>query len=342
MKRVALLPAGSDPFLLAYWLRHYATWADEVDELRITVVGQHNPVVLDYMAACAAKVPHARIIEAIPQRTDHGWTLRRMLDMSADAEHVLLLEDDAFVRRPGVVDERFGRIERGAVDVIGTARDNTDPPLIARCKELWGEPWIGPSGESGYTLYPCFVFARRSDLYRTDGNFGAAGWRTGEPIPGLGIAAFDWMTTDGRPQERMSGDTFTSAGWQLRSLGLRVEGESAYRSDAAHTMAAAQDAPWFHVGSLSTGVGCLFLPEVGSGTDPNLVALIRVPGEIRDWHKRMAWWTRVWEKWDGGIPGYHAEYGAALHQAMEDVGAEPDAIAFWRANYDPLVTWPEI
>jgi len=28
--RIGLLPAGSDPFLLAYWLRHYRTWADEI------------------------------------------------------------------------------------------------------------------------------------------------------------------------------------------------------------------------------------------------------------------------------------------------------------------------
>ena len=38
--RIGLLPAGSDPFLLAYWLRHYRTWADEIDELRVLVCGQ--------------------------------------------------------------------------------------------------------------------------------------------------------------------------------------------------------------------------------------------------------------------------------------------------------------
>jgi hypothetical protein len=97
-------------------------------------------------------------------------------------------------------------------------------------------------------------------------------------------------------------------------------------------------------------VGCLFLcGELGDGHQA-LLDLIRQPGvvkapgqwgELRDWHKRMSWWTRVWDKWDGGIPAYHEAYGQALTQAISDTGASLDEIARWRANYDPLVTWKE-
>ena len=55
--RAALLPAGGDPYLLAYWLRHYATWADEVDELRIVVCGQNDPGVVRYMLERVNEAP---------------------------------------------------------------------------------------------------------------------------------------------------------------------------------------------------------------------------------------------------------------------------------------------
>src|SRR3954466_15278038 len=58
MTRAALLPAGSDPFLNAYWLRHYKTWADSVDELHIAVCGPLPPEVMDYTRACAADAPN--------------------------------------------------------------------------------------------------------------------------------------------------------------------------------------------------------------------------------------------------------------------------------------------
>ena len=35
--RAALLPTTGDPFVVAYWLRNYATWRDEVDELVVLV-----------------------------------------------------------------------------------------------------------------------------------------------------------------------------------------------------------------------------------------------------------------------------------------------------------------
>jgi hypothetical protein len=54
--RIGLLPAGSDPFLLAYWLRHYRTWADEIDELRVLVCGQCEPEVQQYLADLAANL----------------------------------------------------------------------------------------------------------------------------------------------------------------------------------------------------------------------------------------------------------------------------------------------
>ena len=39
MTRAAVCVMGADPFLNAYWLRNFATWSDEVDELRVIACG---------------------------------------------------------------------------------------------------------------------------------------------------------------------------------------------------------------------------------------------------------------------------------------------------------------
>jgi len=333
--RAALLPAGGDPYLLAYWLRNYATWADEVDELRIVVCGQNDPNVVRYIVDRVAEAPHAQV-EFFQGRTDHGAVMRYLVDATS-ADYIVLLEDDAFVRHPGVIAERFGRIERGEVDVIGTARGNSGPNLLNRAAELFGPPPRTVSGETGLSLYPCFMFARKSDI--PAGNIGAWAWKAGDYI-----APLDYTC-----HQEEAADTFTYTSWVLRAAGLRVEGESAYRSDSAHAPSPERhnvdggsntgDAPWFHVGSLSSGFGCSFMVDQDSDGYRSLVEIVRPKGELYDWHKRMSWWTRVADVTEGELPEYHAAYRASLDRFMADVEADPAEVARWRRNYDPLVTW---
>jgi hypothetical protein len=331
--RAALLPAGGDPFLLAYWLRHYRTWADEVDELRIVVCGQNDPTVQAYISARVAEVPHASV-EFFAGRTDHGAVLRHLVDATS-ADLVVLCEDDAFVRHPGVIASRFALIERGELDIVGTARGNAGPNLLARAAQLWGEPEQTGSGETGLSLYPCFLFARKADL---PANLGASNWKTGEYIECL-----DYTTT-----QEEAADTFCEATWFLRHAGLRIRAESAYRSDAAHFGPGRRmvdggtntgDAPWFHVGSLSSGYGCSFMVDQQNDGYWRLVEIVRPKGELYDWEKRMSWWTRVADMTQGDLPAFHDAYRASLDQFMHDVEADPAGVARWRANYDPLVTW---
>jgi hypothetical protein len=336
MTRAALLPAGGDPYLLAYWLRHYAQiWADEVDELRILVNGQDDPTVRAYIAQRVAEVPHASV-EFLNGRNDHGDNLRRMADATT-ADHIVFCEDDAFVRHPGVIADRFGRIERGEVDVIGTARGNAGPKLLRRAEERFGPPPITLSGESGLSLYPCFLFIARANL--PSGAIGAYGWRRGEYIPALDYTC----------DEDEAADTFTYTSWALRAAGLRVAAESAYRSDSAHRPSPERrnvdggtnngDAPWFHVGSLSSGYGCSFMVDQANDGYRALVEIVRPKGELYDWHKRMSWWTRVADVTEGELPEFHERYRASLDRFMADVDADPNEVWRWRREYDPLVTW---
>ena len=330
MSRVALLPAGADPFLVAYWLRNYArVWADEVDRLWVHVAGQQDRNVIYYLRDLVAAVPHVELTWQ-PQRETHGAVMRRMADTLAPEDLLVFLEDDAFVRYPGVIGGRFALIEAGDVDVVGTARGNATDNLIMRAEERFGKPVETITGETGNSLFPCFLFIRRRDLpdVRLD------------PIslpPGSYLPELDYTCTQDE-----GFDTFTQASWALRAAGLRIQSEAAFRSDKAwrdYTL----DAPWFHVGSLSSGYGSAFMPQRPT-TDAQVRIYweqIRNPQETYDWTKRCAWWERAWELWDGGIPEHHREYGERFEEFKRYVGIDPTQVAVWRHHYDPLVMWDE-
>lgn len=325
MTRAALLPAGPDPFMIAYWLRHYSrVWAGEVDELVVYACGVTRDDVTAYLHTLADGAPHTRLyVDA--RRVDHGAVLGRLMDLT-DASHVLLCEDDAFIRQAGVVDAMFGRLERGETDALGVPRGSASMSLIEAARDRWGEPVATSTGESGWSLYPCCFFGRRADLLATDRNYAARAFAPGETIPGLGIqSAGD-----------TAADTFASTAWQLRAAGLRIAHEPGYRTDRAK-MGEWGAAPWFHVGSLSTGYGNTFLVD----SDAYRAGLASVSGQTYDQAKRCAWWQRAWERWDGGIPEHHAEYGAALTQFMADAGISPGEVADWRSAFAHLITWDE-
>ncbi len=333
MTRAALLPAGADPFLLSYWLRNYArVWADEVDELVVYVCGQTDPEALDYIGAQVAAVPHAWVVNT-PNRTDHGTVIGQLLNIT-DADLVMLCEDDAFVRHPGVVNERFRRIERGECDVVGTARGNAGPKLIARAAERFGALPETESGETGHSLYPCFLFARREELLGLP--YSPRFLPEGTYIPSLDYTC----------DQEEGVDTFTEASWDLRARGLVIESEAAYRSNSAFPGSGTDrvdgganngDAPWFHVGSLSSGYGCAFMAP----PNPTLITQVSEEQERVDWTKRASWWQRAYDLWDGGIPDHHRQTVESFDAFCRATGMVPEQIAWWRRSYDPMVSWDE-
>lgn len=320
MSRAALLPAGADPFLNAYWLRHYKQWADEVDELIVQVCGQDDPEIREYIQACVEAVPHASVV--FTGRMDHGMVIGQLIKRTK-ADVVMLCEDDAFVRRKGCIAHHFRRIEAGETDVVGCPRGSASPELIDLANGRFGQFQVD-SGETGPALWPCFLFARRSDLLRTDGNFGAAGWPAGVEIPGLG-----------KTTQEVAGDTFVWASFQLRSMGLRVALEPEYRAQK-EKLEGWTDAPWFHVGSLSSGYGSYFL--TGQDTQDHVKA---IRNDLYDWNKRMSWWQRVVEKWDGALPEHRQAYLGAISDYIEQTGMRQSDVDEWKRGFQSLITWPE-
>jgi hypothetical protein len=316
MTRAVLLPAGSDPFLNAYWLRHYRTWADSVDELHIAVCGPLPEDVLAYTQACVESV--GGTMYHIPKRTEHGHVLTFLLDQTS-ADHVLLIEDDAFIRRPEVIDEAFYAIERGETDLIGCPRNSyaTENVIGAARRRFGDEP-------QGLAFWPCFLFVSREALAATDRGFGGTRWNAGDTVLGTTLA------------EPAIADTFIWASYQLREQGLRVQLRNGERLGDK----IGDGADWFHVGSLSSGHGNLWQGDMPAE---------RYEAEVKHWQgvpaseaaKRMAWWQRAWDCWDGEIPDYHAAYEAGFRQFMADFGVKQGQVSHMRAGYDPLVTWAE-
>ncbi|MDP3972350.1 MAG: hypothetical protein Q8P61_05490 [Candidatus Nanopelagicales bacterium] len=325
MTRAAILPAGPDPFLLAYWFRNFArVWSSEVDELHVLVCGQADPTAQEYIVDRALAVSNPGLsvnIRFLKQRLDHGQALGLLMDR-VTADHVVFLEDDAYVRRTGEIAARFHRLENG-VDVIGGPRGNASMEIIAAAETRFGEVWTASSGESGHALWPCFLFARRDVLEATDRHYGARNWTTGEMVGGLNLTA----------RSPLSADTFGSATYQLRANKARIEVESQYRITNTNQMREwVTDAPWFHVGSLSSGYGNVLGDDAGS--------LSTNEYEGADWARRLSWWERFARTADG-LPDHLAHYRAEIASYVERARIGRSDIDGWTQAYQGWITWQE-
>lgn len=180
-------------------------------------------------------------------------------------------------------------------------------------------------------MWPCFLFTRTAHLRATDGHYDSRNWAPGDVIAGLGY------TVD----EYSSGDTFVSASYQLRAMGLRIALESEFRIEEAK-LGQWDHIPWFHVGSLSSGYGSHFPGVLPDAVYRDRVEVIRSPSEIGDWYKRVSFWRRAWEtSRDQFGSDAWAAYGAALRQFMDDIRIDPDRLARWDAGFQQLITWTE-
>lgn len=311
--RAALLPTPGNPEMLAYWLRNFATWSTEVDELWIFVNGA-SPAVIDH---------DRRIVEAAggrflssPLSAGHDGALLTLL-RATSADHVVLCEDDAYVRRPGAVRAAFERIESGATDLVGSPRheDYASSPLME-----WGPYTPGDLAELRHGLWPAFLFARRADLLATDRIFGDRAWPRGGHIPGWGPVTPATCDYIGIAAEFVHLDTLFGTSFQLRAAGLRAELVHRVRvyDPAATEEWWKADPPWFHVTGLST------LPSVLNGEDPETLPDFGPGGGL--WTRRLAWWQRV------GI-----DVSAFIDRAAIS-GQELDR---WNRRFDPWVTWRE-
>ena len=320
--RAALLPTPGEPFMLAYWLRNFETWRDEVDELLVYVNGRHAEAC-DMVTAAGGRVLHET--EAI----GHGPAIAGLL-AGTEADVVVLCEDDAYARRQGAVREAFERLESDQADIIGSPRyeDYANVPI----EETWPTP-TGELADLGRALWPTFLFARRDDLLATNRRFGDTVHRRGEMIPGLGVPVTremcDYINTS---PYYIHVDTFYATTWQLRHKRIElVHRVRVIDPEAAETWVA-NDPPWFHI----TGLSAIHIVLDGTVSD--------LPDWGPDgglWPRRVAWWERTYRTAPQELreSDYGRRYRERLDRFRSLTGLSAAAIDAWDARLAPWVTW---
>ena len=326
--RAALLPTPGDPFMLSYWLRNYETWREHVDELVVVQNGTQTAEVVEY---------DRRIVEAaggrfitFPMSIGHDGAMRWLLQ-NTEADHIIMCEDDAYVRHPEKVGWAFDLIESGQTDLVGSPRheDYVTSPL-----QEWGEYKPGDLAELRHGLWPAFLFIERRHLLETDQLFGDRGWPRGGHIEGWGPVTPEACAFIGIGAEFVHLDTFFGTTFQLRAKGLRTELVHHVRVyDAAATEAwIAEDPPWFHVTNLST------IGSVLDGTPIEQIPDCGIGGGL--WTRRVAWWQRTWAFSDDDAPGAD-RYSALMEDFMYRARIADADVNAWGRRLGGWVTWDE-
>ncbi len=333
--RAVLLQTPGEAATLAYWLRNFETWRDEVDELIVLVNNLYYPDVAAYDRAAIEAVGGRAIF--VEGRVQHGDCIDRLLN-ETQADLVMLCEDDAWVRTPGSVRAAFARIESGETDIIGSPRyqDRMSDPI----EGSWG-PLTKDFSEIGRVLWPTFLFARRSDLLATNRHFGYDTWTVGEKVAGLDLEVTPELCKYVGTGDYLGLDVFYGTSYQLRAMGLRIEHVNRVRVlNPQETVEwVKNDPPWLHATELSTILGAVMPLHPNYEAIPIEDVPDIKPGGGR-WTRCIAWWERL-----GGmtpdIPGYAELRRSWLDRFIELADVDRAEVARWQARIDPWITWAD-
>lgn len=301
MSRAAILPYPGDPFLLTYWLHLFdKVWGQYVDKLYIYLNSPVEATIIDYIKDLCAKHPKINL-QYENHQIEHGEAINRTLDIVQE-DLIMLVEDDGFIFKPGIVQTCFNYIESGHYDIVGGKRGSCGFELLEQAKKRWGLNYEG-LGDQGPNFWPCFFFCRKELLLKTDRNFGSRLWKAGEYCEPLEFT----VTSD------QCGDTFVNTSLQLRNLipkeriicipqyhGSPDDIEHYYN----HQFLFDGISQWCHVGSLSSGIGGLLRDNEGRPLsrrlidppgDTQLPPICNTEQERREFERRVQWWMRFYQ-----------------------------------------------
>lgn len=322
--RAAILPYPGDPFLLNYWLKFFdEIWGEEVDKLYIYLNCPAEEAVINYIRHLCNVRPKINL-QYHPAQTEHGTAIDRTLDIVTE-KYVMLIEDDAFIFKKGVVDSAFKKIESGEYDIVGSKRGSCSFEILEKAKEKWGLNYEG-LGDQGCNFWPNYFFSTKELLLKTDRNFNSRAWNKGDKIEPL-----DWVVD----VDQVVGDTFVNTSLQLQNMvpQSRILYLPQYHGspDDLEHFAKKQylfdgHAPWTHIGSLSSGVGGLLKDDFDRPlslrkVDPPKEETIlpkewcQTEGQRWEFERRVQWWATFYD-YAKDIPAdlkeYHGLYAKAL------------------------------
>lgn len=274
MSRAAIVGTGGFPLIIRLFLETFKKWQDEVDVLYIAIDHYSDPSTANYIRNLVKQFPKAKLLE-----NTSGWpgSYKDAFEASKE-DNFLIMHDDTFVHKKGIVDDYFKQAEDGYVVTpmhgIYEPRELVDEAINK--KYGWNHPPFS------FLLY--FLFISRKNLEKTSINFNGIGWQKGDDIPLLGIKD--------APQS-IAGDT----GWivALELFEKQVPFHPIARSETAGLANANEDLiplliRWMKNKENIFGEGWLHLQNTG-----NTIPLwFNSDLDAREWHKnieevRLAW-----------------------------------------------------
>lgn len=342
--RAALLPHPADPFLFNYWLSFYErVWHHEVDKLYVLVNSPIESSVIDYMERRAMQAPNVDFTY-MNKQIEHGNAIDLLLTRCSE-DYVMLCEDDGFIFKAGAVNTAFEYLDNDMADIVASPRGSCSTEIWDRAKELWGLDYSG-TGDTGPNFWPNFFFTKREILLATDRNFGARAWMQGETIEPLNLIV---------EAERYVGDTFVNTSLQLRAKGYRIKEIPQYHGspdDVEHfgdrKYLFDGQAPWVHVGSLSTGTHGVLMDNQGRALGRRLIDAPKPEGAVlgahcntdaekKEWERRVAFWELFYESADReAIPSFRLLYRQAIDRVIEQYGLSQKRIETRKGMYHTL------
>ena len=287
MSRCVLLPALGDPLLTRLWIRQYKPVTSAVDNLYVIVDSSLPNYVRDYALDQYIEELGARIINNYDHSISHGQALRELFDNSKES-FVMLIEDDCFIFKGEMVDRYFRGLEKGEYDLAGSPRGSCAKELWDVAEKRWELDYSG-ARDVGPAFWPNCLFAKRSDLEKTDLYFDSREFVQGEYIKYL----------DHTMQETGYSDTMVSLSLQLRDLNLRIKEipqyhGSLYELQHYESREGLWDgyAPWTHTGS-SSSIQYTILNK----TYPK----IETTQEKYEYERRFAWWLLAYDLFSNDI-----------------------------------------
>jgi len=348
MSRGVILPHPLDPFMLGYWMHGFNTvWGDEVDNLYIVINSPTERAVFDYAKKLIA---HAKVtLLYYNHQLEHGDAIKSALGVITD-KHVMLVEDDCFIFKHGLVSKCFESLEKGDAKIVGSKRNSCHPEISEKAKQMWGLNYEG-EGDQGCNFWPNLFFCATDLLKKTDLNFGAKAWKRGEVIPTLDNHLVQ--------NEVIYSDTFVNTSLQLRNMVdksdiLYIPQCHAHPSDLDHH---ANNrylfdgfSPWIHIGSLSSGVHGLltdhnniplahrFNTTMAPRTHDNLIT---TDMERNEYARRIMWFDRfvTFDQSSDSILEYKQLYKDAIEKLLGTMQISKKYITRLHQIYSDLGLW---
>lgn len=335
--RIAFLPAPGDCYVLLHAISYFNKfWSDEIDRLYVHINSPIDRNVVYATIEELKKYPKISVMYS-DSTINHGLALEALFAASQE-KYIMLIEDDCFVFKKGVIDHYFKLLENNTFDFIGTPRGSCSQNWANISKEKFNLDYSGMK-DIGVNFWPNMAFFKRELILKTDRYFGAKTFNKGEVFLGQTLS------------DLACADTMGHLSVQIRELGARILEIPSFHSNPQDLEfykprrlgLFSGKASYLHTGSLSSGLNGYLVDEndipLGKRHDPNAIPEVRnarADVHIGEIENRICWWKESYETVSATgfyIKGFSEAYKYAINKLMERTQVSDQDINKWLKLY---------